>query len=214
MISKNQADYIKELFLNWEQDILPTNKDIAEKLKVANASASEMIKKLKKAGFIERDALLLTPKGMKIAEKIISNHRLWETFLIEKLGYGWEEVHEDATRLEMVSSEKMMNKLNEMLEKPKRCPHGKIIYTNNTELDGKDISMANVKVGNVYTLSAVQDDERLLKYLNEHKMQLGSQFVVINKNDYDNSITIKTDEKEMLITEKASKDMRVLQKNN
>ena len=109
-----------------------SNQKIADSLGVSRASASEMVRKLIQEGFVlaEGRQLSLSAEGQRIAKRILSRHRLWESFLMTKLEYEEAEVHEQAELLEHISDEKLMERLNAYLQYPKTCPHGAVIYEN------------------------------------------------------------------------------------
>lgn len=209
MMTKIQAMYIKKLFEFEESDLHPTNKLLAEAIGVSAPTASEMIKKLRGLGYLEDDGLELSEKGKMVARELVSKHRIWETFLIDHLGYGWEEVHEDAEMLESVAGDKLYERLNDRLGRPKLCPHGKPIYIN-SPVRGKDISLMDASVGARYIVSIVKDDAGLLQYLNDRDIALGTKFSLVSRDPYDYSMTIDIGGKTVRLSEKAGRYIRVL----
>ena len=131
-MTQNREDYIKAIFKIAEREREVSNQKIADSLGVSRASASEMVRKLIQEGFVlaEGRQLSLSAEGQRIAKRILSRHRLWESFLMTKLEYEEEEVHEQAELLEHISNEKLMERLNAYLQYPKTCPHGGVIYEN------------------------------------------------------------------------------------
>ena len=126
-MKQSQEDYLKALYdLGGEKNIV-SNKDLARRLKVSPPSVSEMLRKLFTQDLIDYErykGIRLTPDGVKAAEKIKRSHHLWEVFLIEKLGFKEDEVHDEAEKLEHVTSEKLQKALDEFLGYPEMCPHG------------------------------------------------------------------------------------------
>jgi len=131
-MTQNREDYIKAIFKIAEREREVSNQKIADSLGVSRASASEMVRKLIQEGFVlaEGRQLSLSAEGQRIAKRILSRHRLWESFLMTKLEYEEAEVHEQAELLEHISDEKLMERLNAYLQYPKTCPHGGAIYEN------------------------------------------------------------------------------------
>jgi DtxR family Mn-dependent transcriptional regulator len=123
----SKEDYLKTIYeLGGEKEQV-SNKDIAKVLKISPPSVSEMIKKLLQDGYVEYtvyQGIRLTEYGAEEARKIRRRHLLWEVFLVEKLGYDPEEVHDEAEKLEHVTNKKLEEKLDEYLNYPKVCPHG------------------------------------------------------------------------------------------
>lgn len=129
----NQEDYLKAIFELLEKKEKVTNKKISLRLNINKASVTEMLKRLVNQGYVTYESKLgfdLTEMGADLAKKIISKHRLWEVFLIDKLRYQSQNVHHEAEELEHATSDEMMEMLNQFLNCPKRCPHGQVIYLN------------------------------------------------------------------------------------
>ncbi|QSR89011.1 metal-dependent transcriptional regulator [Methylacidiphilum caldifontis] len=126
-LSSSQEDYIKEIFHLAERGEPVTTLALAQKIGVKAASVTEMVKKLTKLGLVQRKPyyeISLTETGIRIAMEILRHHRLLETFLVEKLGYQWDEVHGEAERLEHVISEQFEQAIAKLLNHPLRDPHG------------------------------------------------------------------------------------------
>lgn len=126
-MNQNQEDYLKALYELGGAEINVANKDLAHRLRVSPPSVSEMVSKLLKEGLIYNEkykGIQLTLDGIKAAEKIKRSHHLWEVFLIEKLGFNADEVHEEAEKLEHVTSKKLQQALDKYLDYPEMCPHG------------------------------------------------------------------------------------------
>jgi len=125
--SVSKENYIKAIFhLQQEQESVTTNA-LAEALQTKPASVTDMLKKLKTQKLLQYEkyrGVKLTTDGRKVAIQIIRKHRLWEYFLVEKLQFGWEEVHEIAEELEHISSKKLVDRLDEFLDFPQNDPHG------------------------------------------------------------------------------------------
>jgi len=155
-----------------------------------------MLKKLKEKSLINYEKYgksSLTNDGKKLALEIIRKHRLWETFLCEKLGFNWEEVHEIAEQLEHIKSNKLIDRLDKFLNYPKTDPHGELIPNAEGYIDYQSkISVADMKLGFIYKITAVKEDSyEFLKLINNMGLNINKQIELKEVNIYDNSLQIK-----------------------
>ena len=209
-IDTGRDDYILAIYELIEKKETATNKKIAEILGVKAASVSEMLKKLVDEGevYTENKSILLTESGKIRARTLLTKHRLWELFLVEYLGYSWQDVHEDAKALEYVTSNGLKDRLNEFLKKPMHCPHGNEIYENHPDTD-KLKKLSEVSRGISCRLHKVEDDRDLIEYLEEKKIALGDEFVVKDIDDFDDSILVSSATEDKHIAGKAAVRMMV-----
>ena len=209
-IDTGRDDYILAIYELIEKKETATNKKIAEILEVKAASVSEMLKKLVDEGevYTENKSILLTESGKIRARGLLTKHRLWELFLVEYLGYSWQDVHEDAKALEYVTSNGLKDRLNEFLKKPMHCPHGNEIYENHPGTD-KLKKLSEVSRGISCRLHKVEDDRDLIEYLEEKKIALGDEFVVKDIDDFDDSILVSSATEDKHIAGKAAVRMMV-----
>ena len=209
-IDTGRDDYISAIYELIEKKEIATNKKISEILGVKAASVSEMLKKLVEEGevYTENKSILLTETGKMRARALLTKHRLWELFLVEYLGYSWQDVHEDAKALEYVTSNGLKDRLNEFLNKPMHCPHGNEIYENHPETD-KLKKLSEVSRGISCRLHKVEDDRDLIEYLEEKKIALGDEFVVKDIDDFDDSILVSSASEDKHIAGKAAVRMMV-----
>ncbi|EJZ69016.1 metal ABC transporter permease [Lachnoanaerobaculum sp. OBRC5-5] len=209
-IDTGRDDYILAIYELIEKKETATNKKIAEILGVKAASVSEMLKKLVDEGevYTENKSILLTESGKIRARTLLTKHRLWELFLVEYLGYSWQDVHEDAKALEYVTSNGLKDRLNEFLKKPMHCPHGNEIYENHPDTD-KLKKLSDVSRGISCRLHKVEDDRDLIEYLEEKKIALGDEFVVKDIDDFDDSILVSSATEDKHIAGKAAVRMMV-----
>src|SRR5881628_3031151 len=130
--TRSQQDYLKALYLlRGDQRPVPT-RELAQRLGISSPSVSEMVARLTAQGLVEHDRYRgqqLTKEGRKVALELVRHHRLLEMFLVEVLGYTWDEVHDEAERLEHVMSERMEQRIFELLGRPQLDPHGHAIPT-------------------------------------------------------------------------------------
>ena len=209
-IDTGRDDYISAIYELIEKKEIATNKKISEILGVKAASVSEMLKKLTEEGevYTENKSILLTETGKMRARALLTKHRLWELFLVEYLGYSWQDVHEDAKALEYVTSNGLKDRLNEFLNKPMHCPHGNEIYENHPETD-KLKKLSEVSKGISCRLHKVEDDRDLIEYLEEKKIALGDEFVVKDIDDFDDSVLVSSASEDKHIAGKAAVRMMV-----
>ena len=209
-IDTGRDDYISAIYELIEKKEIATNKKISEILGVKAASVSEMLKKLVEEGevYTENKSILLTETGKMRARALLTKHRLWELFLVEYLGYSWQDVHEDAKALEYVTSKGLKDRLNEFLNKPMHCPHGNEIYENHPDTD-KLKKLSEVSKGISCRLHKVEDDRDLIEYLEEKKIALGDEFVVKDIDDFDDSILVSSATEDKHIAGKAAVRMMV-----
>src|SRR6266487_1883207 len=153
--TRSQEDYLKALYLlRGDQRPVPT-RELAQRLGISSPSVSEMVARLTGQGLVEHDRYRgqqLTKEGRKVALELVRHHRLLEMFLVEVLGYTWDEVHDEAERLEHVISERMEARIFELLGRPELDPHGHVIPT----LGGK------VRPASQRALSEASGGERLV----------------------------------------------------
>lgn len=188
--SFTEENYLKAIYKLSEKNELVTTTDIANMLNIRSATVTDMLKKLavKKLIRYERyKGLSLTEKGRSIGVKIIRKHRLWESFLVQKLKFGWDEVHEIAEQLEHIQSDELINRLDEILEFPKSDPHGDPIPDRNG-IFGKTLSvpLSEMKPKSVSIVSGVSDNSNaFLKYLDKIGVALNDKITIHFVEPYD-----------------------------
>lgn len=195
--TSTEENYIKSIFhLSEEGDENILTNDIAKQVSASAASVTDMLKKLKQKKIITYEkyrGVRLTKDGEKIAKSIVRKHRLWEVFLVEKLGYGWDKIHDIAEQLEHIRSEEMINKLDKFLGFPKVDPHGDPIPDASLHIKSvKQILLAKLKKGDKGKVVGVKDSSsKLLQHLNDLEIQLGSLIEIIDVIEFDNSLVVK-----------------------
>lgn len=194
LTEENYLKAIYRLSLNGYNKITPTA--IAEEISVNAASVVDMIKKLTEKEFIIYDKVKgakLTDRGSKTALTIIRNHRLWEVFLIEKLGYSWDVVHEIAEQLEHIKHPELADRLDKFLEYPDYDPHGDPIPKSNGEMPNLvKTLLSEIEVGKTCRVAAVKDTSSIfLQYLLELTVSIGTKIKVLDKIAFDGSMSIE-----------------------
>ncbi|WP_316823555.1 metal-dependent transcriptional regulator [Pedobacter gandavensis] len=204
MLSYTEENYLKALlklsFQNEDKPEAGTN-EMAAHLGVKPATATDMLKKLKEKDLVnykKYGKILLTSSGKQQALEILRKHRLWETFLYKKLDFSWDEVHEVAEQLEHIQSTKLVDKLEEFLGFPEFDPHGDPIPKANGEIPMLEkILLSEIKEGEVCQVVAVKDTSTVfLQYLEKLQITIGSPIKVLERVDFDGSMSIQISNQE------------------
>ena len=197
MQTSTTEDYLKAIFKlsGPSKDGVPTNA-IAEELSTKASSVSDMVKKLaekKLVNYVKYQGTTLTSEGESIALHVIRKHRLWEVFLVEKLKFGWDEIHEIAEQLEHIRSPKLIDKLDEHLGFPKNDPHGDPIPDKNGVFPTlKKFKLNELEIGEKSILIGVlEDSKEFLRYLDGINLKLGSEIEILDYFSFDKSIKVK-----------------------
>jgi DtxR family Mn-dependent transcriptional regulator len=187
---------------------------IAGMLETKASSVTDMMKKLSEKELViyqKYQGVTLTPKGFLSAKMIVRKHRLWEVFLVEKLGFAWDEVHDIAEELEHIKSETLINKLDQYLDFPDFDPHGDPIPNENGEI--KKVSkllLSETSINTIYQCVGVKDtSSEFLQYLDKQNIALGSMIKVIGREQFDETLTVKIDDNEIYISTKIAKNLFV-----
>ena len=215
MLSLTEENYLKAIYhLSSGDSKSVTTNDLAEEMKTKAASVTDMIKKLSAKDLVKHEryyGVNITSKGKLQALQIIRRHRLWETFLVQKLGFTWDEVHEVAEQLEHIQSPHLIDKLDEYLGFPKTDPHGDPIPDQFGKLKAEpQVSLDKVKPGTKVVIVSVKDsDPNLLKYLDKIGATPGKKIEVIGREDYDESLEIALEKKKFFVSREVSQNIMV-----
>ena len=187
---------------------------IAASLDTKASSVTDMIKKLAEKELVtyqKYQGVNLTELGKLSAKMIIRKHRLWEVFLVEKLGFTWDEVHEVAEELEHIQSEKLINQLDQFLGFPSYDPHGDPIPNAKGEiqLETKWL-LSEIEVGLKVTCIGVKDSSAdFLKYLDKQKIALGTTLQLLEKESFDGTLKIGIGNQVLVISDKIANNLFV-----
>lgn len=214
--SQTEENYLKAIYkLSKLQPKGVSTKSIGDVLDIKSPTVSDMLKKLsdkKLIKYARYKGVALTKEGEIIALKIIRKHRLWETFLVEKFKFKWDEVHTIAEQLEHINSPELVNRLDEYLDFPQFDPHGDPIPDKNGKIIQRvEKTLDKIASGAEAVMVGVKDHSpKFLKYLESLRLNLGQKISVINIIDYDKSYVIKTeDESEKIISHQVCKNIIV-----
>jgi DtxR family Mn-dependent transcriptional regulator len=194
--TRAQEDYLKALYLlNGAERPVPT-RDLAQRLGISSPSVSEMVTRLSAQGLVEHDRYRgqqLTREGRKVALELVRHHRLLEMFLVRVLGYSWDEVHDEAERLEHVISERMEQRIFDLLGRPELDPHGHAIPT----LGGKvrpvsHRSLSEAQPGEKVIVQGVSDDDAgKLRELERRGLMPGTRIGVVAASEFEGPIEVR-----------------------
>jgi DtxR family Mn-dependent transcriptional regulator len=215
LMTRSEENYLKTIFhLGGGDSKSITTNAIAEQMETKPSSVTDMAKKLLEKGlvdYVRYQGVSLTDSGIKTALSIIRKHRLWEVFLVEKLDFNWDEVHEVAEQLEHIKSEKLIDKLDELLDFPKYDPHGDPIPTKDGKFQERDEKLlSEMAINSTGICVGVKDSSvPFLKFLDKNKIALGNTIKVMDKEDFDNSLRIQMEGKEMRISYQIASNLYV-----
>ena len=220
MLTRTEENYIKAVFKIAEKDkkAVSTNA-LAALLSTSAASVTDMLKRLAAKEMLIYEkyrGVMLTPSGNKAAIALIRRHRLWESFLVTKLRFGWHQVHDIAEQLEHIDSEELMSRLDAFLDYPKFDPHGDPI----PNAEGKFTLRAQISLNDAslmfkYVVLGVKEhDDVFLKYLNSIGVKIGSEIKVLELNSYDKSLGVLIDGKNNHILSAQASSLILVRKTN
>ncbi len=214
-MTRSEENYLKIIFHLGGSDSIPiTTNAIAEQMETKPSSVTDMAKKLAEKGLVNYkryQGVSLTDQGTKTALSIIRKHRLWEVFLVKKLDFSWDEVHEVAEQLEHIKSEKLIDKIDELLEFPKFDPHGDPIPSKDGKFMVRDKQLlSEMPIGGKGVCVGVKDSSApFLKFLDKNKIALGHTIQVLEKEDFDQSLHIAMEGRELRISHQIASNLYV-----
>jgi DtxR family Mn-dependent transcriptional regulator len=215
MFTLSEENYLKAIYhleLDTDKDI--STNAIAEQLETKASSVTDMIKKLSDKNVViykKYKGVNLTELGRKSAANIVRKHRLWEVFLVEKLNFSWDEVHEVAEQLEHIKSPKLINQLDVLLGFPTHDPHGDPIPDENGNLKIIEKSLLSTLTKNESGICVGVDDSssEFLQFLDKKGITLGNKITVLEKEDFDSSLSIQLGDKKLSISNKIANNLYI-----
>ncbi|RZJ73372.1 metal-dependent transcriptional regulator [Flavobacterium sp.] len=211
----SEENYLKTIFhLTAIHDNDVSTNAIAEKMETKASSVTDMLKKLSDKELVsykKYQGVSLTDKGLLAAKMIVRKHRLWEVFLVEKLDFNWDEVHDIAEQLEHIQSEQLINRLDDFLGNPTEDPHGdpipdahgRIVKVEKHLLSELEEGQSGICVGVKDTTS------EFLQYLDKQKISLGTKITILAKESFDLSLRIDIGSSELTISNKIAGNLYV-----
>lgn len=215
MLTFVEENYLKAIYhLSIEAEDKVTTSSIAEEIETTPGSVTDMIKKLSNKELINHEkyqGVVLTDEGKKIALTIIRKHRLWEVFLVNKLGFSWDEVHEIAEQLEHIQSDKLTERLDIFLGHPTTDPHGDPIPDINGKIKSlKKIPLSKLQKGQSGVFTGVKkSDPELLRYLDKMQIELGGKLTITDIIQFDGSIQITCKEIQVMVSKQIADNLLV-----
>ena len=215
--TQSVEDYIKSIYKLQAGGEKVTTSTLAKHLEIGDGSVTDMIKKLsdkKLIHYTPYHGVRLTEAGKRVALKTLRRHRLWEMFLVRFLGYSWDEIHDEAERLEHITSDELERRLDKALGYPRVDPHGDPIPGANGELHPPAyVSLANAGVGVSGTIVRVSDENpEILRYVEKLGLGLNKKVKVKEKIAFDGSVIIQVGSRELPLSEKLSQAIFVQKK--
>ena len=213
--SVSEENYIKSIYHLQQQTATVTTNSLANELRTKPASVTDMLKKLQTKQVVEYEkyrGFKLNAAGNKIALGIVRRHRLWEFFLVNKLGFEWDKVHDIAEELEHVSSTELIKKLDVFLNFPQTDPHGDPIPdTNGNMAVIKQLSLADIAAKkNVVVSSVSNQSPEMLEMLKHYHIGIGTSLKVNKHFAFDGSVEIKVvQQNPCIISEQVAKNIFV-----
>jgi DtxR family Mn-dependent transcriptional regulator len=215
MLTQAEENYLKAILRLENSDSKNVSTTlIAKRLQTKASSVTDMLKKLSDKGFVNYQkykGVTLSEKGKKTSADIVRKHRLWEVFLVEKLNYSWDEVHDIAEQLEHIKSDSLTDRLDAFLGHPAYDPHG-------DPIPGKDGLITPVKTELLFSIpensscivkGVIDSSNDFLKFLNSLKIGLGETIKVVSKESFDRSMQVIYGDRIVVLSEKVSKNLIV-----
>ncbi|KGL58985.1 metal-dependent transcriptional regulator [Polaribacter sp. Hel1_85] len=215
MFTLSEENYLKTIYhLELDADKGISTNAIAKKLETKASSVTDMIKKLSDKEVVvykKYKGVTLTELGKKTAANIVRKHRLWEVFLVEKLNFSWDEVHDVAEQLEHIKSPKLIDQIDAFLGFPTHDPHGDPIPDKDGNLKTIEKSLLSTLLKNESGICVGVNDSssEFLKFLDKKGITLGKQLTVLEKEDFDGSLSILIDGEKLSISNKIANNLYI-----
>lgn len=218
-INHTIEDYLRSLYRLESRDGKSSNAALAKDLNISASAVTEMARRLAEGGLLSYEkykGLRLTREGMGIAVGITRRHRLWEVFLIQHLGFEWDEVHDLADELEHIGAEELIDRLEKFLGYPTHDPHGDPIPNKNGEIMERPlVALAELEVGEGGTVERVSDEfPELLRYASSLGLWIKAEVKVTEKIAFDGSVRLLASGKEAVVSEKLANSVFVQRAKN
>ncbi len=209
-----EENYLKALFHLVDDNTKVTINELSKFLNVKMPSTNNMMKKFADKNWVIYETykpLTVTSSGMREAALVVRKHRLTEMFLVQKMNFGWENVHEIAEQLEHVHSQVFFDKMDEILNYPKYDPHGEPIPDKQGNIIAQDLmQLSGCNVGDkVIFTSLTLSDDGFLTYLTDKNLLLNTEIVVLKIENFDKSMTIEINNSKEILSRQATEKILV-----
>lgn len=215
LVTQSEENYLKTIYhLGKQGSIAVSTNAIADKMTTKASSVTDMLKKLAEKELVDYkkyQGVSLTHEGKVVAANVVRKHRLWEVFLVEKLNFSWDEVHDVAEQLEHIKSQKLVNEIDAFLKFPTHDPHGDPIPDREGNLQKSQkifLSQVNESV-NCSCVGVMDSSDHFLKYLDKNNIALGTDIQIMNKEPFDESMTIKVNNSKLIISKEIANNIYV-----
>lgn len=214
-LTKSEENYLKSVYaLTTSSSSGVSTSDLSARLNTKASSVTDMVQKLaekKLLNYKKYQGVKLTEKGLEAAVQVVRRHRLWEVFLKDKLGFGWDEVHEIAEQLEHIRSDELVHRLDRFLGHPSFDPHGDPIPDKHGNLPARrSLPVSDMSAGLEGVITGVRDSSSsFLRYLDRQQLVLGTKIKMIEVFDYDQSRLIEVNKEQRTISFEVSKNIKV-----
>jgi len=211
----SEENYLKTIYhLTTISESEVSTNAISEMMETKASSVTDMLKKLAEKDLVnykKYQGVSLTEKGKLTAKMIVRKHRLWEVFLVDKLDFSWDEVHDIAEQLEHIKSEQLINRLDDFLGNPTEDPHGDPIPDANGQIikTEKQLLSELSENQNGICVGVKDTSSEFLKYLDKQGISLGSKIEIVGKESFDLSLKIKLNDRELTISNKIASNLFV-----
>lgn len=214
-MTQSEENYLKSIFhLNKGSSKAVSTNALAKQMETKPSSVTDMVRRLSEKGLVnykKYKGVSLSAEGSRLALSVIRKHRLWEVFLVEKLEFSWDEVHEVAEQLEHIKSEKLIDMLDDLLGFPQFDPHGDPIPAKDGSLpSGNKQLLSNMPLGTNGICVGVKDSSAsFLKFLDKNQIALGHHIELLEREEFDNSLYIKVDGRQMHLSHQIASNLYV-----
>lgn len=214
-MTSSEENYIKGIFhLSQGGQHSITTSALAEKMETKPSSVTDMVKRLSEKGLLhykKYQGVRLTEKGTVHALKVIRKHRLWEVFLVDKLNFAWDQVHEVAEQLEHIESEMLVDRLDALLNFPEFDPHGDPIPDKEGRFKTREKKLLSVMpaMSKGICVGVKDSSSQFLKFLDKHHIELGNTIEIIERESFDRSMHIQIGQRKLQISHQIAANLYV-----
>ena len=214
-MTQSEENYIKGIYhLSQGGKMSISTNALAGQMETKPSSVTDMIKRLSEKGLVhykKYQGVHLTEKGTHQALTVIRKHRLWEVFLVEKLDFTWDEVHEVAEQLEHIESEKLIDRLDDLLDNPDFDPHGDPIPDKQRRFKTREKKLLSTMPvsGHGICVGVKDSSSSFLKFLDKHHIELGKRVEVLYKEPYDQSMEIQIGKRRLQISHQIASNLYI-----